>query len=224
MWGALVHLPATGDHTLSRRDWLTRRLLHHGVAALVLEGPYYGARVPEGQAKSRLRAVTDLFKLGRVTIEEGMRLACWAEGHLTRRVGLAGLSMGGVHACMAASLYPRPVACVPCITPHSAAPPYVMGETGTCVVTCHPFQGATREFHSRHLPLLFRAPVSRHCLGCPAPRAGSRGAAGALCQRPGHGSPCHEGVERGEGREEGGGGAWARKEGCGSWMARFALT
>ncbi len=41
--------------------------------------------------------------------------------------GVTGVSMGGVHACMAAGLYPGDVACAPCLVPRSAAVAYVDG-------------------------------------------------------------------------------------------------
>lgn len=41
--------------------------------------------------------------------------------------GTCGFSMGGVHACMAASLYPGPVACVPLLAPRSAAAAFCHG-------------------------------------------------------------------------------------------------
>ncbi len=47
------------------------------------------------------------------------------------RAGICGFSMGGVHACMVTSLYPKPLACVPLLAPRSAA-----------VAFCH---GALRE-------------------------------------------------------------------------------
>ena len=40
---------------------------------------------------------------------------------------MSGLSMGGVHACMAAAVYPQPVACVPLLAPRSAAVAYCHG-------------------------------------------------------------------------------------------------
>ena len=41
--------------------------------------------------------------------------------------GMCGFSMGGVHACMVASLYPGPVACVPLLAPRSAAAAFCHG-------------------------------------------------------------------------------------------------
>lgn len=41
--------------------------------------------------------------------------------------GMSGFSMGGVHACMATSLYPFPIACTPLLAPRSAAVAYCQG-------------------------------------------------------------------------------------------------
>lgn len=45
---------------------------------------------------------------------------------------MTGLSMGGVHACMTAALYPKDVAVVPLLAPRSAA---VVGGAAAC--GCH---------------------------------------------------------------------------------------
>ena len=51
---------------------------HHiwmqGTSTLVLESPFYGARMPKVQTGSRLQRVSDLLTLGRATIEEGLFL------------------------------------------------------------------------------------------------------------------------------------------------------
>ena len=41
--------------------------------------------------------------------------------------GLCGFSMGGVHACITASLYPGPLAVVPLLAPRSASAAFVYG-------------------------------------------------------------------------------------------------
>ena len=42
-------------------------------------------------------------------------------------LGMCGFSMGGVHACMVAALYPHAVACVPLLAPRSAAVAFCHG-------------------------------------------------------------------------------------------------
>jgi hypothetical protein len=49
-----------------------------GIATMVLESPFYGARRPVGQGGSRLLHVSDLLVLGRATIEESLCLLDWS--------------------------------------------------------------------------------------------------------------------------------------------------
>lgn len=107
---AVVHLAGTGDHGFARRLALGAPLLGTGVATIVLESPYYGGRRPPHQAGSRLARVSDLLALGRATIGEALHLCRWSivDGGW-RRVGVAGLSMGGVHAGMVTALAPGPL-------------------------------------------------------------------------------------------------------------------
>ena len=123
----VVNLPGTGDDTFYRRELIGAPLLHHGIAHASLEGPYYGNRKPRDQSGCRLGCVADLFRLGRVTIEEGMRLLHWGEHEGFRSVGVTGLSMGAVHAAHVASHFPREIALAPLLAPHSAAPAYCFG-------------------------------------------------------------------------------------------------
>jgi hypothetical protein len=126
--GIVVHLPATGDHEWSRRTRLAvpMALGPQKLGALLLEGPFYGARRPEAQRGAKVRSVADLFVLGWATIAEALLLAGWARGE-SERQGVCGLSMGGVHAAMSASLSPHPLAVAPLLAPRSAVFPYVDG-------------------------------------------------------------------------------------------------
>lgn len=124
----IVHLAATGDHGFARRRALAAPLTQHGIASLILESPYYGLRRPDWQRGSKLRTVSDLLVLGWATIYEALHLL----HHLQtvrgyRHVGISGLSMGGVHACMTAGLHPGPLACTPLLAPRSAAVAYCDG-------------------------------------------------------------------------------------------------
>jgi hypothetical protein len=65
----VLYLPGTGDHGFALRRRLAHGLLRRGVAALILEGPFYGRRRPPSQPGAKLRHVTDLLLLGRTTIE-----------------------------------------------------------------------------------------------------------------------------------------------------------
>lgn len=127
----VMHLAATGDHGFSRRETLLAVPLarEHGIGSVILESPYYGLRKPSYQQGAKLRFVSDLLLLGRATIEETLFLLYWLrqnEGDETK-LGVSGLSMGGVHSCMIASLYPGDVALAPLLAPRSAASAYVSG-------------------------------------------------------------------------------------------------
>ncbi|KAI3423963.1 hypothetical protein D9Q98_009797 [Chlorella vulgaris] len=123
----VVHLAATGDHGYARRTHLGLPLVQQGIATLALESPFYGQRKPHYQQGSKLLHVSDLLLLGRATIEESLLLLHWLGHAGHEQLGLCGLSMGGVHANMAASLYPGPVALTPLLSPRSAAGAYCSG-------------------------------------------------------------------------------------------------
>lgn len=123
----VIHLAATGDHGFARREHLAIPLVARGVGSLALESPFYGVRKPAAQMGAKLRRVSDLLLLGKATIEESLFLLLWLSrrGHL--RLGMSGLSMGGVHASMVAALYPEAVALSPLLAPRSAAQSYCHG-------------------------------------------------------------------------------------------------
>lgn len=124
----VVHLAGTGDHSFERRLRLGGPLLKENIATMVLESPFYGQRRPFLQSGSKLLCVSDLLLLGRATIEEARSLLHWLdceEGY--GKMGVCGLSMGGVHAAMVGSLHPTPVATFPFLSPHSAVVAFCEG-------------------------------------------------------------------------------------------------
>lgn len=123
----VVHLAATGDHGFARREHLSVPLAARGVGSLALESPFYGVRKPEAQRGAKLRRVSDLLLLGKATIEESLFLLHWLGQRGHERLGVSGLSMGGVHASMVAALYPGPLALAPLLAPRSAAQSYCQG-------------------------------------------------------------------------------------------------
>jgi hypothetical protein len=124
----VVHLAGTGDHGFERRLRLGAPLLKQNIATMVLESPFYGKRRPPLQSGSRLLCVSDLLLLGRATIEEARTLLYWMQNEIGfNKLGVCGLSMGGVHAAMVGSLHPTPVAILPFLTPHSAAVAFCEG-------------------------------------------------------------------------------------------------
>ncbi|XP_047334656.1 protein ABHD18 [Impatiens glandulifera] len=124
----VVHLAGTGDHTFERRLRLGGPLIKENIATMVLESPFYGQRRPMLQRGAKLLCVSDLLLLGRVTIEEARSLLHWLDFEAGfGKMGICGLSMGGVHAAMVGSLHPTPIATLPFLSPHSAVVAFCEG-------------------------------------------------------------------------------------------------
>ncbi|PON32867.1 Abhydrolase domain containing [Parasponia andersonii] len=124
----VVHLAGTGDHTFERRLRLGGPLLKENIATMVLESPFYGQRRPLLQRGAKLLCVSDLLLLGSATIEEARSLLHWLDSEAGfGKMGVCGLSMGGVHAAMVGSLHPTPVATLPFLSPHSAVVAFCEG-------------------------------------------------------------------------------------------------
>ncbi|OMO55209.1 hypothetical protein COLO4_36119 [Corchorus olitorius] len=124
----VVHLAGTGDHSFERRLRLGSPLLKENIATMVLESPFYGKRRPMLQRGAKLLCVSDLLLLGRATIEEARSLLHWLDSEAGfGKMGVCGLSMGGVHAAMVGSLHPTPVATLPFLSPHSAVVAFCEG-------------------------------------------------------------------------------------------------
>ncbi|HEU4382575.1 MAG TPA: alpha/beta hydrolase family protein [Anaeromyxobacteraceae bacterium] len=105
-----LHFAASGDEGLSLRLRFAAPLLGQGIAALVLENPYYGERRPTGQPGAALRTVSDLVLMAAATVREGRSLLGWLERQGQGRLGVAGYSMGGQMAALVAATWPRPLA------------------------------------------------------------------------------------------------------------------
>jgi len=119
---AVVLLPGMGEFGYRRRhEAIALPLAEHGVASVILEGPFYGARMPPTQKRSKLNTVTDLLVLGRATIEEARSLLHWLkEDQGADSLVVAGCSMGGLHASMAGSMMPYATGIVAYMSPPSA--------------------------------------------------------------------------------------------------------
>jgi len=118
----VVLLAGTGEHTYSRRlRAIAQPLLSQGIGSIILENAFYGRRKPLGQIGAKLFRVSDLLSLGYATIEEARALLAWLYSHGYRRLCVSGASQGGLHAAMAASLFPYPVAVVASLAPDSAS-------------------------------------------------------------------------------------------------------
>jgi dienelactone hydrolase len=112
--GAAVHLAASGDQGFAVRLRFAAPLLERGIAAVVLENAYYGARRPSKQIGPAVRSVSDLHLMGSATVQEGRALLRWLrEGLRLPLVGVTGYSMGGQMAAMVGASVPFPCAVVP---------------------------------------------------------------------------------------------------------------
>ena len=65
-------------------------LREHGIASLLLENPLYGKRKPEGQRRSNLRHVFDLYLMGIAIQFEAVALLNWLQRHRWGPFGIAG--------------------------------------------------------------------------------------------------------------------------------------
>ncbi|XP_001640986.2 protein ABHD18 [Nematostella vectensis] len=113
-----VHLAGTGDHFYwRRRNFMAKPLLkEHGIGSIILENPFYGSRKPKDQQRSSLKHVVDLFIMGTGLILESSVLLHWCERHGYGPLALTGISMGGHMASLAATVWPKPLAVVPCLS------------------------------------------------------------------------------------------------------------
>jgi hypothetical protein len=112
--GVALHLCASGDQGFQLRLRFAAPLLAHGLGAVVLENPFYGARRPPEQERHAFRSVSDFELMGAAAVQEGRALVRWAREVLgAPRVGVTGFSMGGQLAAMVGASTPFPLAVVP---------------------------------------------------------------------------------------------------------------
>jgi Alpha/beta hydrolase domain containing 18 len=124
----VVHLAATGDHGFWFRYVLfSRHLARLGIVSALLENPLYGARTPSNQRGAKLHTVANLADMGRATIEEAHLLLTYFYDRGHRRLATFGISQGGLHAAMAASLCDFRVHTIGALAPASAAPVFTSG-------------------------------------------------------------------------------------------------
>ncbi len=105
-----LHFASSGDEGFAMRLRFAAPLLARGIAALVLENPYYGERRPTGQPGAAVRTVSDMVLMATAAVREGRSLLAWLEGQGQRRLGVAGYSMGGQMCALVACTWPRPLA------------------------------------------------------------------------------------------------------------------
>jgi len=86
------------------------------IGSVILECPFYGLRKPKEQFRSSLRNVSDLFLMGACLIFESAVLYNWCDAHGYGPLVSHGISMGGHMASLGASVWPKPIALVPCLS------------------------------------------------------------------------------------------------------------
>ena len=126
----VVLLPGTGEHGYDRRasSIAFPLAVRAGISSVILESPFYGSRRPPNQPGSKLRTVSDLAVLGRTTIEETTSILRYlSERRSLKNLAVAGVSMGGLHSAMTASLFQAPVGVVSWLGPPSAVPVFTEG-------------------------------------------------------------------------------------------------
>ena len=122
-----LHFAATGDQGYLRRRLVAWPLLRRGIGSVLLENPFYGLRRPAGQAGSHLRHFSDLWAMGTAAVDEGLALLAWFSDQGYRRLGVAGVSMGGQIAALVAAHWGRPLAVAACASPHCAEVVFTRG-------------------------------------------------------------------------------------------------
>ena len=160
--GVYVHLASTGDEGWERRVPVVELARAHGLAAMVLENPYYGRRRAIGQRSSDLDTVSDQLAMSSATVQEARALLAWAARSFGAHIGVTGFSMGGSVAALTATTWATPLAIVPVANGHAA-------ETVFCDGTLSKFIDFGKLDRTRLRAELIRGDFER----LPAPPAGS---------------------------------------------------
>lgn len=125
--GAVLLLAASGDEGFRFRARFAAPLVARGIAALLLENPYYGARRPPDQQGAAVRSVSDLALMAWAAIREGRALLDWLRAEGFGPLAVSGYSMGGQMAAMIGAASPFPVAVAPLAPSASPASVFNVG-------------------------------------------------------------------------------------------------
>ena len=125
----VIQYAGTGDHYFWRRRHLMAlpMIREQGVGSVILECPFYGLRKPKEQFRSSLQNVSDLFIMGACLICESAVLYDWCEKEGFGPLVSHGISMGGHMASLGATVWPKPIALVPCLSWTSASLTFTKG-------------------------------------------------------------------------------------------------
>jgi dienelactone hydrolase len=142
-------LAATAEEGFTRRRFFAGPLLRRGIAALLLENPYYGKRRPRGQLGPALRTVADQFAMNSATVEEARALLTWLRTEGYQSVGATGYSQGGMMAAFAGALSPFAMAVIPRAAGASARPIF----TETALAQTFDWNALAREMNGKQRAL-----------------------------------------------------------------------
>ena len=161
-------LAATAEVGYARRRRLILPLVHHGIAALLLENPYYGPRRPADQRGTALRTVRDQFAMNLATVYEATALLHWLRRQGYEHTAISGYSQGGFMAAFAAVVTELPVAAVPLAAGSAALPVFTQGglSRGIAWKTLAAQAGSLEAAHGRLCALLAEVDLKRF----PAPQ------------------------------------------------------
>ncbi|WP_163867934.1 alpha/beta hydrolase family protein [Myxococcus eversor] len=130
---ACVVLASSRDEGFRLRTWLFAALVDEGVDLYFLENPFYGTRRATGQKGPHIRTVSEQLNMNIASIEEARALVAHARREGYERVGVAGYSMGGYMAALAAATMPEPVGVAALAAGASPAPVFTKGVHGRSI-------------------------------------------------------------------------------------------
>jgi hypothetical protein len=110
----------TGDEGFDYRfRTLSQQLIEKGISTLLLENSYYGARKPADQRDYKLQTVEEMLSMSVASVLEGKAILRHLrdEGHT--RLGVAGVSQGGMVAALVGAQAPFPVAIASSLAAHA---------------------------------------------------------------------------------------------------------
>lgn len=158
---ACVLLAASRDEGYKVRERIFSSLVHRGLDLYLLENAYYGLRRTD--AGPSLRTVSDHILMTAATLCESRALLLHLKGNYPKLV-VAGYSMGGHMAALAAAISREPVGCATLATGASAAAVYTRGllQWSVDFQNLPPESPGSRKARERLRQLFLSADITQH--------------------------------------------------------------
>lgn len=116
----VVIFAMTGDQGFRlRAKNFSRPLLKKGISTVLLENPLYGSRRPASQRTFIAPTVQDILLMCSAAVDEGRALVQHFKDLGYRRIGVTGVSQGGMLAAVVGATTDFPVAIASSLVPHS---------------------------------------------------------------------------------------------------------